>query len=192
MVAAFNPACSLTYNPAMVLHLNYRISEADFIEAQKAVCNARTSRKVLRLVALIDAIGIITIVVFAGFFRDIGLLTNTWQAVLIGALLVLWVFIGPTITGKRMYRRDQRLKGEFSADFTDEGVAIETGSSEGTVKWSGFTQFRETRNLMILHHTDYLFNIFPKRFFTEEQLDFVRNLVKSKLPAVQKYKDTRT
>ncbi len=52
--------------------------------------------------------------------------------------------------------------------------------AEGRIKWSDFIKYKEDKGLILLYHSDCLFNIVPKSAFSSSQQlnDFLRHLGK--------------
>jgi hypothetical protein len=53
---------------------------------------------------------------------------------------------------------------------------------QGTLKWSAFIRFQETRNLFMLYMSQSAFQVIPKRAFAGPELEKFRDLLKRRLP----------
>jgi len=55
-----------------------------------------------------------------------------------------------------------------------EQVQIKSEFSQSTHKWSAYAKFKETRNLFIFYLDARVFEILPKRAFSEAQVEELR------------------
>lgn len=82
----------------------------------------------------------------------------------------------------RLWKSQPSIREPMTLEISEEGL---TGSSpifQSTVKWQIYTHFIETTNLFVVYQSKRLFNMFPKRAFSNEQeLDEFRYLLERKI-----------
>jgi hypothetical protein len=110
-------------------------------------------------------------------------LTRSIPMLFFGLFLVFLTTIFIPLSVRRAYARDKRLHEEFVADITDSGIGISSPNSRSQTNWSAFLRWFESKNLFVLYHSPQLFNTFPKRAFTIEQIEEFRSLLRQKLAA---------
>lgn len=99
-----------------------------------------------------------------------------------GWLAVQFLVIIPYLS-RRIYLQQKSLHIEHQFEWDDQFVYFHSQDTEGKMRWSDFTKFKENRNMLLLYHSDSLYNMMPKRCFSSHETfeDF-----KSHLSSVQK------
>jgi len=155
------------------MHLEYEISEQDFLDAQRlAIKNSpvrsiRWSRIGIPLFGLLlfmfwlqstythglslrSAIG----VVFPILFMSIPLLTK-WNA-------------------RKMYARTTSFRCVQRLDVDEEAMSVSGETFSGKIGWSNYRQFFEDERCFVLYQDSTVFNIIPKRQLSSEQISWLR------------------
>lgn len=84
---------------------------------------------------------------------------------------------------KRNFENQPSFRNEISVETTEEGLQINTVTSESKIKWSVYTHWKENSNLFLVYQAPNLFNLFPKRAFaSDRQVDEFREILASRLP----------
>ncbi len=84
---------------------------------------------------------------------------------------------------KRGWSNSHLIKDETVIDVDDEELTTTTPLLRSTLKWAGYTHWKETSNLFLVYQSANCSNLFPKRaFINNEQIDEFRELLRSKLP----------
>lgn len=101
------------------------------------------------------------------------------------ALLSIGVAIGGQITSKlilpwkvrRLHRQQKDLAFPFTYTWNAEFLEGQGVSGQSKRAWTNYHKFREDRHVFLLYHSDNLFEVFPKRWFSDnEQIDEFRRL----------------
>jgi len=147
------------------MELHYQLTMADFREAQYHY------QKRLAFTYVVFAAGILLAALSA---RAAGL-GASW---LLGAGVFL-LFV-PVMQYLFTLRHIQ-ISPDFGQAVTlvpgPDGLFIAGRLGEGTMKWAGFTRFRETRSQFVLFIRQGAFCIIPKRAFSGREVEEFRNLL---------------
>jgi hypothetical protein len=90
------------------------------------------------------------------------------------------VLFPPIIALLAIYRAHISLKNSPSLRagieyvFSEEEVRAKGVDSEWSYKWNAFRKNKEMANYLLLYPSKAGFEVFPKKLFTEEQLNFIR------------------
>ena len=135
------------------------VSEPDFVSAQRL--HAKLSKRVLiglttGCVVLLVALCVAKIIPLGaaiggivGYFSWFGLL-----------FLVIIPF-----RAKQIYRQQKNLHVPHYFSWDSDAIYFKSEDYEGKIRWSDFTKVKENRRVLLLYHSDVLFNIFPKISF---------------------------
>jgi YcxB-like protein len=88
-------------------------------------------------------------------------------AVFGGVLLFGVTYFGVVIpiNAYRIFRQQKSLNLPFSIEASSEAFCSFNEFGRNTVPWTHFVKWKESRELILLYHSDVLFNLIPKRFF---------------------------
>jgi magnesium-transporting ATPase (P-type) len=107
------------------------------------------------------------------------------QAVSFLLFSLLWfvlLFTFWTILPLSIYKKSQTFRDQFSMDFSDERVVLQTERGSQTWAWNEFSSFLETPFFFHLYFSSRAFFLVPKNAFTDlESLQETRRLLKRKL-----------
>jgi hypothetical protein len=91
-----------------------------------------------------------------------------------------FVLFPPIIALMTIYRAHLSFKNSSSLRegveyiFSEEEVRAKGVDTEWTYKWNAFRKNKEMSNYLLLYPSKAGFEVFPKKLFTEEQLNFIR------------------
>jgi hypothetical protein len=85
-----------------------------------------------------------------------------------GWLTVLFFAIIP-YRSRRIYRQQKSLHQEHQFEWDDQFVYFHSNDIAGKVRWADFTKVKENRNMLLLYYSDTLFNMIPKRCFSNRE-----------------------
>jgi hypothetical protein len=72
---------------------------------------------------------------------------------------------------RRSYRNNHRFRHDFNAEISEEGIEVETSSSDSRMKWASFVRFLESDEIFMVFLAQWLFLVFPKRAFAANEAD---------------------
>jgi hypothetical protein len=84
---------------------------------------------------------------------------------------------------RKFYKRIGVAGETYTAHFSAEDVLIESTNEQWRIKWAGFSVREESENVVMLYKRPLMY-IFAKRFFTEEQLNSLREFLSALPPAI--------
>jgi YcxB-like protein len=70
----------------------------------------------------------------------------------------------------------------YETAINEDGMDSKNDSGHGTVQWTAFQSFREARNIFLLYLGARVFQVIPKRAFTDDQLREFQELIRRNLP----------
>jgi hypothetical protein len=164
------------------MRIAYRISESDFLEAQKlylatASRNQRFLRKFILIMGLILlATGVVSLMPPFAEFRS-----DSLPSILVGAAFVFAIWVVPRLSTKKRFSKDKRIQNDIAVEFSEFGMELLSGDSSAKVAWTDCIRYRESENLFAVFQSPQLFNIFPKRAFASGDADEFRELLNRKL-----------
>lgn len=83
---------------------------------------------------------------------------------------------------RRVYSQQRNLQLPFESVCTDTGIESSNATSTSRLPWSHLVRWKEGPTLFVVYQSDLLFNIVPKRCFSEpEQVDAFRGLLTERL-----------
>jgi hypothetical protein len=149
------------------MKIEYKLSEKDFLEAQRA--RGGLAIRVLPFFgALLILAGVVPWIGGAGRFG------SALGALLIGGFLIF----GQRLLWSYAYRQYKRLHCQFAATFSDQGLEVSSSTTGSAIySWTGFTRFMETRNLFLLFQGPACVHIFPKTCLRAGEIEALRELV---------------
>lgn len=100
----------------------------------------------------------------------------------IGGVLIFFGYYSIFLKYKcaKIYRQQKNLQIPFQFSWDNDSIYMKNDMGEGRIKWSDFTKHKQNKSLILLYHSDALFNIVPKSAFANEQqlFDFSSNFEK--------------
>ncbi|MBB6342906.1 hypothetical protein HNP49_003094 [Pseudomonas fluvialis] len=70
---------------------------------------------------------------------------------------------------KKIYKQQKFLHESFSYDWSPDGLLVTSDTSSCLTPWSHFVRWRENKDVVLLYHSDCLFQILPKSIFTSQE-----------------------
>lgn len=80
-----------------------------------------------------------------------------------------------------LFRQNSKLQEHFEAIISDDGIEISSPTAKVNYVWDGFIRYSETTNLFLVYPSQRIFNVFPKRAFSADEVDDFRELLQQKL-----------
>ena len=96
--------------------------------------------------------------------------------------LYRYVFLPNRI--KKLFTQQKELSLPFEIEFTETGMSSSNEVGNSNRPWINFIKWKENKDLFMLYHSDVMFNMIPKRCFTDpQQIETVRSfLEKNNVP----------
>ena len=75
---------------------------------------------------------------------------------------------------RRVFRQQQQLNEKTDLAWNADGLRVRTPNLDGRTPWAHFRRWREDGRVVLLYHSDALFQFIPKRVLNPEQLADLR------------------
>jgi|GEM_PF-1459203 hypothetical protein len=159
------------------MHIDYEISEQDFLDAQKlAIKNSpnlltRLTRVVLPLFGAALMAFVSYSLVTQGF---------SWNLIPAAAfpLLLLALPGWSKRIQKKPYAKAVSMHGLLALDVDEMGMQFQGPTVSSKVTWSHFSRFYEDEKVFILYQHMPVFNLIPKRILSPEQVIELRSYLR--------------
>lgn len=154
--------------------VHYRLSESDFVAAQRELIGRRLRGRGLVLVVAI-------LMIAGGLYaleRQVTALTFLIGMVI--ALVALWLLL--PWAWRRAYRAIPPEHREQSVEFSPDGLVFDSAMAHATVRWGAYSHYVETDRLILLHQPSRVIVPLPKSAFPPDELRRFRDLVAEHLP----------
>jgi hypothetical protein len=164
------------------MQLTYQLTQTDMLEWSRA---ASRSYRLLKPIGVLWIIGTI-----ANFALNWGKINNVGE--MIGPSLLslggIYLLFADRLSVYLACRRNPKLLGDRSVEFSDDGVTVTTADSESQMRWSNWNGWTETQNQLILWQGQNSGFPFPKRVFDSFQIEALKQLLVAKLGPARKPK----
>ncbi len=70
---------------------------------------------------------------------------------------------------RRTFRMQRSLHGDIEIGWNTEGLKASTGMGQSIMKWTDYVRWRENAAVILLYHSDNLFQFIPKRVLSPQQ-----------------------
>jgi len=99
-----------------------------------------------------------------------------------GVALIFYYFIRLYTMGKRFFKKLPEFSNNFTYVFSEEGISVTGVKLSSNLKWNHFRSALITNELVLLYPNEIRFNIFPKKYFIDNQYEQFVQLVKKNIP----------
>jgi hypothetical protein len=163
------------------MHIEYQISEADFIAARQFSTHSRTLWKKYRL-WLIRLVGLAFVVI--GGLLLTQPLNKGINILVVGYGVFLCFFSSFTkFQSKMKFRKMTQLHGRYLVDLDGTGIHYFSPSGESRVTWKVWSSFAEdTASFVLVQRGSAMFMPIPKRELTTSQIAELHTLLEKHLP----------
>ena len=153
------------------------ISEEDFLEAQRVHRRPYVRRNVLIMIALV-VVGAV-VAMSTDFLLPGIVLFGAGAGGLIGEFLVT-TMLWPR-RHRRIYRQQLSLHSRHEYTWDEEGVSASSENGHAKRPWAQYVRIREVERMFLLYHSDVMFEMLPKEWFTSSQQieDFRRHAARA-------------
>jgi len=167
----------------ILVHVDYEISEQDFMDAQRLAVRKSSVRLIRWTRLVLPLFGLFLLV-----FLVISAVTQGFSDRFIPGFAISLMFLSIPLlswrTQKKMYANSPSMHGTLSLDVNDEGIQFGGKTFSSKVSWSHFARFLEDNKAFVLYQQNQrIFNIVPKRNLSLEQVAAFRQYLESKLTA---------
>lgn len=157
------------------MQITYKLTQSDFVQGM----NWNTKRAtILWLVAwallILGSLGILARLLLQSSPAMVNI-TPLCVLMICWAVLFLWVL--PWWAARMFYRRQPSVEGPRTMLVDDSGVQWHWDGGSVSAEWRTFIRWYEGKNGFLLYSSPVLFNIVPKRAFSDDQVAEFRTLL---------------
>jgi len=158
------------------MHIDYEISEKDFLNGQRLAIKKSAIRGVRWTLFVLPTFGMLLLINLVYFAVRQG-----FSIRLVPGFAICLGFLSIPLLSRReqtkVYAKSNALHGKLSLDVDDRGLRFLGPTSSSDVTWEHFGRFLEDDKVFILYQkSDRIFNILPKRDLSPEQMAEFRQL----------------
>jgi len=157
----------------------------DYLNAQLLHMQPNGFVRVVRLVTYVFMTLTFIIILVMALFGQLDFhAAYIWPVFLLVVIFPLYRYVFLPNRIKKLFAQQKELSLPFEIEFTETGVSSSNELGYNTRPWTNFIKWKENKDLFMLYHSDILFNMVPKRCFTDpQQIETVRSfLEKNNVP----------
>jgi len=148
------------------------ISSKDYLDALR-VHRRKVVKQQLLVLGALAAIGVVVAATVNQFIGII--LTGAGTGGLIGEFLLSTLALPRR--ARKIYNQQAALRVNYTYSWDKDGVSVTSANANARRPWSDYIKTLESDDLILLYHSDVVFEIFPKSWFAnKEQVDEFRSL----------------
>jgi hypothetical protein len=162
------------------MHIDYEVSEQDFMQAHNLALKNYPSPLVRWIPHLMPLGGLAGIAFLAYAWYSQGFkMTLIW-----GSLFCWWFISIPFMMrrGKRKaYANSKSFHGPISMDTDERGIRFKANGTESQTAWANFASFFEDDKSFVISQGNTIFQPIPKRLISAEQINELRECLKQNI-----------
>ncbi len=165
-----------------------QLTLADLEAAQRLHIRVASLRTLLYLVVFVVVVGAYFSWTLpqpstSGLLVNLAIVTVVGIAILVGLTLISrW--LGLPMRARRIFQQQKNLQRPYQLSWDSEAVQTASANGNSKMPWTEFLKWRESKQIFLLYRSDVLFQMYPKRYFTAEQIDEFRSLAKRNIAEV--------
>lgn len=91
----------------------------------------------------------------------------------------VFCIVAVPVSVRRNFKANKKLVIPYNVTASSEGLELASEYGNSLTRWQAFVQFAETNDVFLLYTQPRLYHMFPKRFFSPEQLEEFGHLVRA-------------
>lgn len=143
--------------------LTATVTENDLFKAQQLHAKPSGAKNILFLLVLM----LVGLYLYDQAGVDPGILVGAFVGGILGFVGYYVVFLKYKCA--KIYRQQKNLQIPYQFSWDNDSIYMKNEMGKVRIKWSDFTKLKQNKTLILLYHSDALFNIVPKSAFTNEQ-----------------------
>ncbi|HNW53821.1 MAG TPA: YcxB family protein [Bacteroidales bacterium] len=104
-----------------------------------------------------------------------------WFLIAYGVAIAGLYFYNQHNLGKRMFSKMPDFINPFSYIFSSEQIQVSSDNINNTNKWEFYESALITPEIIILYPNKFRFNLFPRKYFTDEEFDMLKQWIRAKI-----------
>jgi hypothetical protein len=128
------------------------------------------SRLLLILGISIFALSVLMLVISHGGFMDDPIYEYPgWFLLFYGIAVIAFHLWRMKTLGRRLFKKMPEFHSPYNITFSNKGIVTKGALISSDVNWSYYTDTAITPELILLFHSKLKFNMYPKRFFSDDE-----------------------
>jgi hypothetical protein len=168
------------------MRIDYELTEKDFTESYAVHRNRNALTKWGRRL-FVWIVVLITLLVFVGFLVKPSVQAARNLLPFFGLVLlwlgILWIL--PRWLMRRQFSKQPGAHGPRTVLLDASGAHWQWNGGSSDVEWKNYIRSAEGKNQILFYTSPACFNILPKRGLPTEQLNELRDLLKTNIPATK-------
>jgi hypothetical protein len=165
------------------LQVTYQLTQKDFVESLKAYRERSTFRRWLwRLIPAIP-LGLAGFGILIYFeTSDPQVVSNLAPLIVLAVFWVVLLWASPRLGARMQFRKQPAAHAPKTISLDSSGVHWRWEGGSSDIDWKSFLKWQESTTQFLLYTSPVIFNMIPKRIFTEEQISEIRLLLSKNIP----------
>ena len=100
--------------------------------------------------------------------------------IIIIVIVPLYRYVFLPIFYKNIFTQVKSLNSPFEYEFTETEMLLSNEFGNSRIPWENYTKWKENSELIMLYQSDIVYNIIPKRFFSDpQQIEIIKSLLET-------------
>ncbi|MCK9612734.1 MAG: YcxB family protein [Bacteroidales bacterium] len=138
-----------------------------------------------RMLFIISIISLLTGIAFFCYdFSQGNIFIKNWAAWFLlcyGITIAVVYFHNLKTIGKRMYSKMPDFERPYNFIFDAGKIQITSETTNNINKWEAYNSALFCENMILLYPNKLRFNLFPKKYFTDEEFNMLKQWIKAKI-----------
>ena len=166
------------------MEITFEPTEKDFFDSFSVHRRAKTWRKWLVRIVGALILGMIVFSLFILLHEPTKENIETYIPYL--AFFIVWfgvILYVPRWNVRRQFLKQPAAHGPRTVTLDEHGIRSRWAGGSSDVEWKNYIRTVEGKDIVLLYFSPAYFNMIPKRAFTPEQWNELRELLKAKIPS---------
>jgi hypothetical protein len=94
------------------------------------------------------------------------------------AIVPLYRYVFLPMQTRKIFAQQKALNSPFEIEFDETEMTVSNEFGNHRMPWGNFAKWKEDSELLMLYHSDVMYNIIPKRFFSDpQQIEIIRSFL---------------
>lgn len=122
---------------------------------------------------------------FLAMMISVALRTGGWTTVMLISFIGLWLILYWLVflprAARKIFRQQKTLHEPCVMEIDAEGMVATSSIGHANLKWKDFTKYKRGKGMILVYHSDALFQMFPIRWFTDDQYESFKGYLRESL-----------
>jgi len=155
--------------------LKYNITVVDYLDAVRL--NGRKKRRLTFLLLGLALLLSLLAWLLEGSDALLPICISAWSGGMLVYLLIVYFWWVP-VRVKKLYLQQKLLHQEITAEITNQAFKTSLAQGQSEIAWDTYYAWAEDSRMIILKHSQVMFQMLPKRAFTgDEDIQWLRGIL---------------